>query len=71
MDAVKTPNIKVASNSRQKFASVPPSAREVRLADTAEIENKIVVNSAANMRGENLPRCSKSKIKTQGYSPGF
>src|SRR5438093_888447 len=38
-----------AKQSRQKFASVPPSSLAVRLPHTAEIENSTVVRNAANM----------------------
>src|SRR3954463_8566372 len=61
----------VASKIRQKFASVPPSTREVRFAETAEIENKTVVKSAASIRRENLPPRPKSKIKTRSARPGL
>lgn len=42
------PKKTVASKIRQKFASVPPSIRDVRLAETADIENSNVVTRAAN-----------------------
>ncbi|MDB6033260.1 MAG: hypothetical protein JWM16_3598 [Verrucomicrobiales bacterium] len=43
------PSKNVAKQSRQKCASVPPSTREERLPETADIENKIVVTNAASI----------------------
>ena len=39
----------VASESRQKFASVPPIVRAVRVAETADSENKIVASRAGSI----------------------
>src|SRR5829696_453199 len=45
-----------AKHSRQKFASLPPSNREVCCPHTAEIENKTVVANAAHTRAVVKPR---------------
>src|SRR6266404_5230858 len=69
----QTPSRTVATIIRQKFARMPPNTLVVRCAETAEIENKIVVNKAGNigallcLRAKRCQRILKGfQIKAQG-----
>src|SRR5687768_5068665 len=76
------PNSTVARMTRQKFASIPPSALLVRCAHTPETENRMVVKNAGNIaacvtanRSERQEvsagsGCCRSTKKAPGDSPG-